>query len=79
MTDTLKACGNCHDVMPGNLIGHEIPDVYDGVLFWSCTTCGWSWSRGWEGRRGHIADNYIRERNSVVAMYVSGKGWGRDL
>jgi len=26
-------------------IGHEVPGVYDGVLFWHCPECGWAWPR----------------------------------
>ena len=25
--------------------GHEHPKVYDGVLFWSCQGCGFTWPR----------------------------------
>ncbi len=25
--------------------GHEIPGVYDGILYWSCPDCGFAWVR----------------------------------
>lgn len=27
------------------VMGHEISDVYDGVLYWSCPDCGVAWQR----------------------------------
>lgn len=27
------------------VVGHEFEDVYDGVLVWSCVTCGFGWPR----------------------------------
>lgn len=27
------------------LIGHEVPGVYDGVLYWRCPDCGAAWPR----------------------------------
>jgi hypothetical protein len=48
-------------------MGHEIPGVYDGVLFWSCPDCGMAWPR-WTGsdRRGTQAAMYVAAHNSVV-------------
>lgn len=41
-------------------IGHEIPGVYDGILFWSCPDCGGKWQRWEPGDRLYwIADAYI--------------------
>jgi hypothetical protein len=37
-------CVNC-GATEGRLMGHEIPEVYDGVLAWSCLVCGASWPR----------------------------------
>lgn len=47
------------------LLGHEVPGIYDGVLFWSCMSCGRAWSRDWTGygRRQQIADEYVQQFN----------------
>ena len=37
------------------MIGHEIPSVYDGVLYWSCPDCLHRWHRWPEGTRMHTA------------------------
>lgn len=46
-------------------LGHEVQGVYDGVLFWSCTSCGRAWSRDWSDRPRiqQIADEYVRQLN----------------
>lgn len=49
----------------GREVGHEIPGVYDGILFWSCPDCGGAWHR-WDkdcGRRYQEADRQIKEIN----------------
>lgn len=33
------------------VIGHEVPEVYDGTLFWSCPDCGHTWHRFGPGDR----------------------------
>ena len=38
------ACPEC-EAPAGQLIGHEVRGVYDGVLFWSCGACGHIWNR----------------------------------
>lgn len=44
----------------GEPLGHEVPGVYDGVLFWTCTACGLAWEReGFTGRRASIARSHI--------------------
>jgi len=49
--------------------GHEVTDVYDGVLYWSCTSCGHAWARDWSGfgRRQEAADRYVQIHLGQVA------------
>ena len=37
--DQCPACGGAE------VLGHEDHEVCDGVLFWSCTDCGFAWPR----------------------------------
>ncbi|NUQ98275.1 MAG: hypothetical protein HOY79_17585 [Streptomyces sp.] len=40
--------------------GVEIPDVYDGVLFWRCPDCGGTWHAWPEGHpRRAAAERYV--------------------
>ncbi len=39
-------------------IGHEVPGVYDGILFWSCPDCGFAWPRWTDG--GRLTDESTR-------------------
>lgn len=32
-------------------MGHEVPGVYDGILYWSCPDCGFAWPRWTDGGR----------------------------
>lgn len=45
--------------------GIEIPEAYDGVLFWSCPYCHEAWPRFTEGRlaeaSAHYAEFYRRD------------------
>lgn len=29
----------------GEVVGHEVRGLYDGVAYWSCTGCGTCWHR----------------------------------
>lgn len=47
-----------------NVIGVEVQDVYDGVLYWRCM-CGVAWQRFDTGDRLHaIAQPYIDAENT---------------
>lgn len=37
-------CPQCQ-AAAGDLMGHEVQGVYDGVLYWSCLKCGAIWPR----------------------------------
>jgi hypothetical protein len=45
------------------MIGHEVPGVYDGVLYWACPDCGARWHRfkpyGWAILLNQAAQPYI--------------------
>ena len=60
-------CPSC-EASDNALVGVEIRGVYDGVLFWRCTTCGYAWNR-WKpeiGRRWSIAQSYVDQINMAV-------------
>lgn len=44
-----------------NMIGIEIPTVYDGVLYWECPYCHGRWHR-WppESKLYAVAEHYVR-------------------
>jgi hypothetical protein len=42
---TTPPCPSCDSTDPQKRWGHEIPGVYDGILFWSCASCGHVWPR----------------------------------
>jgi hypothetical protein len=46
-TPSTKPCLWPHDETDPEsmLIGHEVPEVYDGVLLWQCVHCKGSWPR----------------------------------
>lgn len=58
-------CPHCDNSDPALMLSHEVQGIYDGVLFWSCTSCGRAWSRDWSDRPRiqQIADEYVRQFN----------------
>lgn len=40
-------------------IGHEIPGVYDGVLYWACPFCGGKWHRFTDPEMRRRAEPYV--------------------
>jgi hypothetical protein len=36
-------CPSCNSTK--DITGHEYPDVYDGVAYWTCDKCGCRWHR----------------------------------
>lgn len=63
-------CPNCGtDLREGGRyreIGYEIPEVYDGILFWVCPDCDHAWPRWAEGRRGEQAAKYVDRHNECL-------------
>lgn len=48
-----------------NVIGVEVSDVYDGVLFWHCAVCGARWHRWPDGSRLRVlAEPYVLDFGS---------------
>jgi hypothetical protein len=41
-------CPKCHGL---DVLGHEVRGLYDGVLFWQCCRCGWSFPRDFGAAR----------------------------
>ena len=71
--------GNCYCLPWGEsthfsrVMGHEIRDVYDGVLYWSCPDCGKAWPR-WndgEGRLSFEAAKYVAVHNNAIEEAAS--------
>lgn len=59
---TCPHCGETRDI-----IGIEIPEVFDGVLFWDCDRCGRAFHRWPEGdRRWLAAGPYVRFRQPTT-------------
>lgn len=56
----------CPDCLADEPYGYEIPEVYDGILFWVCRSCGLSWPRFTTGRLASASraavDAYNRPR-----------------
>jgi hypothetical protein len=49
----LETCPRCHTNLTGDrghsrVLGIEVWGVYDGVLYWQCPDCEWSWPRDFE-------------------------------
>lgn len=46
--------------------GHEVPSIYDGVLFWACGKCGKAWARSWGvPRRDALSQEYAARHNAT--------------
>lgn len=46
------------------VIGHEVPEIYDGVLFWSCPDCGKAWPRDFGNtNRTEVSSDYVERFN----------------
>lgn len=45
-----RPCPACCSEDPSTRLGHVVQGVYDGVLFWSCASCGYAWSRDFGDR-----------------------------
>jgi transposase-like protein len=60
----MMQCPGCGDDQ--HVCGVEIPEVYDGVLYWVCTSCKKGWHREGvhTGKRFDIADEYVSGRKS---------------
>ena len=52
MTNEPKCPKGCD---PEHVVGIEIPEVYDGVLFWECRACAARWHRWPAGTRLWVA------------------------
>ncbi len=74
----INVCPHCNsDQFFGsslNTIGMEIWGIYDGVLYWMCPDCGWSWHRWSEGRLHDVAQGYIDSANTAVSCAESTHG-----
>lgn len=67
MKDYELRCPDCkaedHEIM-----GHEVPEIYDGILYWSCMGCGFAWPRDWETPyRKVMAQVYAQRHNDAQA------------
>jgi hypothetical protein len=52
-------------------IGVEIPNVYDGILYWMCPECSWAWQRWPEGTvRASAAGDRIAEHNEDLPEWT---------
>lgn len=64
----MRTCPSCWSA---DLCGHEVRGVYDGVLYWSCLTCGHAWPRDWpeSDHRLRIAEDYVGVHNRATARH----------
>lgn len=67
-------CPKCY-AGPHALMGHEEPEVYDGVLWWHCMNCCHAW-HNWpaDNRRAVVADSYVR---TFLAGHTAAEVEGR--
>lgn len=68
-------CPNCKAGVE-SLWGHEDPNVYDGVLYWSCGVCTWAWSRDWSSHdlRRYAAENAVELHNQIRQRMIEQVG-----
>lgn len=59
-------CPTCGEIDPSTLMGHEVPGVYDGILYWVHMPCNTAWPRFADGKLGRIADDYVATHNMAV-------------
>lgn len=59
----------CPDCASASICGHEISEVYDGILYWACLDCGAAWARDWMGheRRQELAEEYAARFREAFA------------
>ena len=55
----------CPGCSAKDVLGVEVPGVYDGVLYWVCDACGVAWARDWTGfgSRQAVADAMVTTYN----------------
>ena len=60
-------CPHCGNEEQNLIMGHEVPFVYDGVLYWSCMKCDRAWSRHFEGMplRQATSERYVKWVNEA--------------
>lgn len=72
VTTTLK-CQKCES---DDVLGHEVAEVYDGILFWSCLNCGHAWlSTSATGHRGEVAAHMVDAWNKAK---IKPKEWANE-
>jgi len=63
-------CPECGNVKLSKMIGYEVQDVYDGVLFWICTECGTAFPRDHGFAREALRPSE-RERNRLSILHAA--------
>lgn len=65
---TTTPCPSCNSTDGNARWGHEISEIYDGILFWSCAACGHAWSRDFGPRIGlqRKADDHVERLRASV-------------
>lgn len=72
----LSPCPLCASTDNNARWGHEVPGVYDGILYWHCTACGHVWPRdfgSWVGLQ-RLADAHVAEVLRSRAEHPSHRG-----
>lgn len=70
----VTSCPHCGNENPSLIEGHEMPEEYDGILFWVCLSCGKAWRKIFGAKRLDIASrNYTLWWNQQHAQRSAGE------